>query len=207
MPCPAGSFYAGFNATQKSDCLQCRPDNFSPSGASLCTRCSDGQTSKAGAATCDVVSCVPSAFDADKFKCFSDLAKAAIIIGYIVSLFSSIFSVYKARVFVRERVQRLQAAGVEPTLKRIVFVERTLADHSKHMLRSHADKGAAPDEGGTGSEDAVVQMVRGNQRQLQEQQQQFQEQQRDIQQLQEQLKQQQEQIQQLTHHIQRLQQV
>ena len=163
---------------------------------------------------------MPSALDPDKFKCFSDLAKAGVIIGYVFTFFSSLFSVYKARVFVRERVQRLQAAGVRLTLKRIVFVERALANHSKHMLLSLADRGAAPDEGGAGSEDAVVQMVRGVQRQLQEQQQQQQQQRQQQQQLifqlQEQLKQQQQQhenyqqqqhqIQELTHHFQRLQQ-
>ncbi len=195
IPCPAGSFYAGFNATQLTDCLQCAPDNFSPSGASLCTRCSDQQTSKAGAATCD--SCVPSAFDPDKFKCYSDLAKAGVIVGYIFTFFSSLFSVYKARVLLRERVQRLQAAGVKPTLKRVVFVERALANHSKRMLVSLADSGAAPDAGGTGREDAVIEMVRGVQRQLQEHQ-------RHIQQLQEQLKHQQHEQQQQHQNFQRL---
>jgi hypothetical protein len=53
--------------------------------------------------------------------------------------------VNKARVFARERVQRLQAAGVKPTLKRIVFVERAMANHSKHMLLSLADRSAPSD--------------------------------------------------------------
>ena len=44
------------------------------------------------------------------------------------------------RNFVRERVHRLKAASIKPTLKRIVFVERTLANHSKLMLLSLADK-------------------------------------------------------------------
>jgi hypothetical protein len=118
---------------------------------------------------------VPSAFDPAKFKCFSDLAKAGVIIGYIISFFSFLFSVYKARVFVRERVQRLQAAGVRPTLKRIVFVERALANHSKHMLLPLADRAGALGESGPGSDGAAVDTVRDLQRQvaqLQEQQQQ-----------------------------------
>ncbi len=73
-------------------------------------------------------------------------------------------------------MQRLRAAGVRPTLKRILFVERTLANDPRHMLVTLSDMHthAAPDESGAGSEDAVVQMpgmVRGVQRQLQEQQQ------------------------------------
>jgi exonuclease VII large subunit len=118
---------------------------------------------------------------------------------------------------VRERVQRLQAAGVRPTLKRIVFVERALANHSKHMLVTLADMHmhAEPDEGGAGSEGAVDKMVRGVQKQLQEQQQhilllqeqmkqekqqQQQQQHENYQQLQEQLKQQQQQYEQQQQH-------
>jgi hypothetical protein len=183
-PCPDGNYCpeSGISSPPGYYCptstvnpSPCPANTFSPSWGIpqlyQCTPCSDGQTSKAGAATCD--SCAPSAFDPDKFKCFSDLSKAGVIIGYIVSFFSSIFSAYKARIFVRERMQRLQAAGVKPTLKRVVFVERALANHSKHMLLSLADRGAVPDEGNAGSEDAVVLMVRGVQRQLQEQQQQL----------------------------------
>jgi hypothetical protein len=210
IPCPAGSFYAGFNATQASDCLQCAPDNFSPSGASLCTRCSDGQTSKAGAASCDVVSCIPSAIDPDKFKCYSDLAKAGVIIGYIFSFFSFLFSVYKARVFVRERVQRLQAASIKPTLKRIVFVERALANHSKHMLLPLADRAGALGESGPGSDGAAVDTVRDLQRQVAQQQheiqQLMQQQQHYEQRVEQQMQQQRQEILHLTQQLQRLQQ-
>jgi hypothetical protein len=62
-----------------------------------------------------------------------------VVLGYIVSLLSSLFSLYKLRIFVRERVQRLKAASIKPTLKRIVFMERTLAKHSKLMILSLAD--------------------------------------------------------------------
>ena len=40
-----------------------------------------------------------------------------VTIDHITPFFPPFFSVLKARVFVRERVQRLQAAGVRPTLK------------------------------------------------------------------------------------------
>ena len=188
IPCPAGSFYSDFNATQISDCLQCPPDNFSPPGASLCTRCSDGQTSKAGAATCDVVSCVPSLFDPDKWKCYSDREKASIISGFILSLISFLFSVYKVRVVVRERVQRLQAASIKPTLKRIVFVERALANHSKRMLLSVAERAEALGESGPGNDGAAVDSMRDLQRQVEQLQEQQQQQQQQILQLTQQLK-------------------
>jgi hypothetical protein len=145
-------------------------------GAAACTPCGVGFTSLPDSTRC--ATCTPSAFDSAKFKCFSDLSKAGVIIGYISSLLSFLFSVYKARVFVRERVQRLQAAGVNPTLKRIVFVERALANHSKHMMLSLADRAGALGESGPGSDGAAVDTVRDLQRQvsqLQEQQQQQQE--------------------------------
>ena len=159
---------------------------------------------------------MPFIFDLSSFKCFNPVALAFVILGYIVSALSSLFSLYKLRIFVRERVQRLKAASIKPTLKRIVFVERTLANHSKLMLLSLADKaGDGSDESRPGSYDAVVQMVRSVQRQVQEQQQQFQQhiqeqlkqqQQQFQQQLQEQMQQQQQVIQQLAQQLQRLQQ-
>ena len=164
--------------------------------------------------------CVPLIFDPSTFKCFNPVALAFVILGYIVSALSSLFSLYKLRIFVRERVQRLKAASIKPTLKRIVFVERTLANHSKLMLLSLADKaGDGSDESRHESDDAVVQMVRSVQRQVQEQQQQQQQhiqeqlkqqqqqqQQQFQQQLQEHMQQQQQVIQQLAQQLQRLQQ-
>ena len=147
---------------------------------------------------------MPFIFDLSSFKCFNPVALAFVILGYIVSVLSSLFSLYKLRIFVRERVQRLKAASIKPTLKRIVFAERTLANHSKLMLLSLADKaGDGSDESRPGSYDAVVQMVRSVQRQVQEQQQQ---QQQFQQQLQEQMQQQQQVMQQLAQQLQRLQQ-
>ena len=146
---------------------------------------------------------MPFIFDPSTFACFNPVALAFVILGYVVSVLSSLFSLYKLRIFVRERVQRLKAASIKPTLKRIVFVERTLANHSKLTLLSLADKaGDGSDESRPGSDDAVVQMVRSVQRQVQEQQQQ---QQQFQQQLQEQLQQQQQVIQQLAQQLQRLQ--
>ena len=146
--------------------------------------------------------CLALIFDPSTFACFNPVALAFVILGYIVSALSSLFSLYKLRIFVRERVQRLQAASIKPTLKRIVFVERTLANHSKLMLLSLADKaGDGSDESRPGSDEVVVQMVRSVQRQVQEQQQQQQQQFQQLEQqqqqfqqhIQEQLKQQQQQ--------------
>jgi len=127
---------------------------------------------------------------------------------------------YKLRLFVRERVQKLQAAGIKPTLKRVVFLERTLANHSKHMLLPRVEQGGAAsvsmDEARPASDEAVVRMLRDLQTQMQQQQllhqQQFTQleqqlkQQQQQQQQQQQLTQQQQQQQQQQHLLRQLQQ-
>ena len=150
---------------------------------------------------------MPNIFDPSTFECFTSVALAFVILGYIVSALSSLFSLYMLRIVVRERVQRLRVASIKPTLKRVVFVERTLANHSKLTLLSLADKaGDGSDESRPSSDEVVVQMVRSVQRQMQEQQQQQQQSQQLQQQLQEQMQKQQQVIQQLTQQLQRLQQ-
>ena len=124
---------------------------------------------------------------------------------------------YKLRVFVRERVQKLQAAGIKPTLKRVVFLERTLANHSKHMLLPRVEQGGAAsvsmDEARPASDEAVVRMLRDLQTQMQQQQQQQQQQQHILRQLQQQQEQHhqetsrlQQEMQQLAQQLQHLQQ-
>jgi isoleucyl-tRNA synthetase len=98
-----------------------------------------------------------------------------VVSGMIVTLLSSLFSVYKLRIAVRERVQRLRAAGVKPTVKRMVFVERALTNHSKQMLLSLEDRAGSLGETRPGSDESIAREVRDLQRQLkhvQEQQQQ-----------------------------------
>ena len=131
---------------------------------------------------------MPSAFNQEKFKCYSTVGQVLVILGYVLSLLSSLFSIYKLRIFIRERMQRLKAAGIKPTLKRVVFLQRTLANHSKHMLVSLTEQPDATPmtEAMPTSDEAVVRMVRDLQAQMQQQQQQQQQReqhQKDIQQL------------------------
>jgi hypothetical protein len=97
-----------------------------------------------------------------------------LILGYIVSVISSLFSIYKFRSFLRERAQKLKAAGIEPNLKRIVFFQRTLANHSKVMLLCIDDSlsGCNP------SSDREVQSVRDVRKQLLQMQEQLRQHQR-----------------------------
>jgi len=144
IPCPVGTSYPLFNATHASDCTLCQAGFFALSGASACSACGADQTSEAGAETCHP--CVPSAFSVTGFKCYSTLARVLVICGYVLSLFSSLFSIYKLHAFVLERMQKLKAAGIKPTIKRFFFLERALRNSSKLMLLSlseHADAAGA----------------------------------------------------------------
>ena len=104
-------------------------------------------------------------------------------------------------------MQKLKDAGIKPSLKRIVFLERTLANHSKLMLVSmtkNAEQPCANDEGGPKSDESIVQMVQiqlqVQERRQQQIQEQLKQQQQQHQQLQDQLKQQQQQHKQQLHH-------
>jgi hypothetical protein len=57
-------------------------------------------TSPAGAETCDP--CVPNVFSLRTFSCFSVIAQVGVIGGYIISVFSALFCMYKFRLMVLE---------------------------------------------------------------------------------------------------------
>jgi hypothetical protein len=199
QPCDTGKFS---EKTGQSLCVACPEDFVALSaGAVFCTPCGTGLTSSPDFTRCE--KCLPSYFKPSTYKCYTPLELAFVILSFIVSVLSSLFSLNKLRIFVQERVQKLKAASIKPTLKRVVFMQRALVNQSKLMLLSLADKtGADHDETRPASNEAVVQLMRNVQRQLQEQQQQFHQLQQN---LQEQLQQQQQMIHQLTQQLQRLQ--
>ncbi len=143
---------------------------------------------------------MPSPFNLDKFKCYTDIEKVGVILSYVMSALSTAFSIYKLRVFARERAQKLHAAGIKPTFKRLVFLERTLANHCKLMLLRVFEKADARQDASDGD---FSRLVSDLQRQLQEQQQQ---QQQTMQQLQQQLLYHQQQLQQQQQEVQQLRQ-
>jgi DNA anti-recombination protein RmuC len=148
------------------------------------------------------------------FDCSTPFERIWTIIGYAFTICSALFTLHKLRITVRERVQRLQAASIRPTLKRIVFVERALADHSKHMLLTLADRAGALGESGLENDGDAVHTVRALYRQLTQLQEQQQQQRQEMQQLMQQQQQHHEQqlqllrqeMLQLTQQLQRLQQ-
>ena len=117
-----------------------------------------------------------------------------IIFGLVISVISSLFSVYKFRIIVRDRVEKLKEAGIKPSFSRIFFIERTLANHTKLLLLTVFEKEGSLNGRRPASDEDVAQLVRDMQRQLLQMQEQLQQQQ---QQSQQQQQQQQQEIQQL----------
>jgi hypothetical protein len=109
---------------------------------------------------------VPSAFNPSKFKCYTDAEKVLVVSGMLVTVVSSLFSGYKLRIAVRKRLQRLRAANIEPTFKRVVFIEHTLANLSKIEMFPLAGEAASLGEPVPESVAAIVDMVHKLQRQL-----------------------------------------
>jgi septin family protein len=116
---------------------------------------------------------------------------------------SSLFSVYKFRNLVQERVHKLVAAGIKPTLKHVVFLDRAFSSHSKRekQLLSVTEPAASFDMNGNTSSPARdgedVGLMRDFQLQMQQTRQEMkQQQQQQQQQMQQEMKQQQQQMQQ-----------
>ena len=86
---------------------------------------------------------MPNVFSYRTFQCFSVIAQVAVIGGYIISVLSALFSMYKFRMFVLQRMRELNSNGIKPTLKRVIFLQRTLANHSKRQLLPHSDRADA----------------------------------------------------------------
>ena len=57
-----------------------------------------------------------------------------VILGYIASIGSALFSLYKFRLTILVRIERLKQRGIKPTLKRLVFLEQALSDRDKQMI-------------------------------------------------------------------------
>ena len=170
LPCTPGSICPSIGLQSSSPC----PSNtFAPSsGSAACTPCPSGHTSSSNSVSCE--KCLPSALDPSTFSCYTPLQQGWIIFGYVMSVVSSIFSLYKLRIFVLERIEKLKEAGIKPSFKCILFLDRTLTNHSKHMLVSMSEQPSDTSE--IESQNVVFEMVHEMQLRLKEQQQQHQQQ-------------------------------
>jgi len=84
-----------------STCLPCSPSQSCPEGTST-------PTAGAGTTTWQIVTYVLSA------------------IGSVIGILVAVFRVYPA---IKARVDKLREAGIKPTLKRVVFLQKTLSKY------------------------------------------------------------------------------
>ena len=87
--------------TSASTCLPCSPSQSCPEGTSI-------PTTAGAVTTWQIVTYVLSA------------------IGFVVGILVGVFRVYPA---IKARVNKLREAGIKPTLKRVVFLQKTLSKY------------------------------------------------------------------------------
>jgi hypothetical protein len=83
--------------------------------------------SSAGAKSCSPEVCVPAPFNFATFNCYSAASKAGLIVSYVLSLISVLLFPFKMRAIYLRRKASLLAAGLQPTLMRLVFHSSAIA--------------------------------------------------------------------------------
>ena len=109
-PCPQNTYSASTRQTSQSQCSPCPPGEQSGSGSFECS-----------------VPCLPSPFNFQTFSCYSTQSKVLVVCSGCVSLFSAVFFPFKMRAIYKKRKAKLEAKGVRPTLKHIIFYRSALA--------------------------------------------------------------------------------
>jgi hypothetical protein len=124
--CPAGS-YCGNNAGSPTPCPQ-NTYSASPqqSSQSQCAACPPGEQSGPGSFQCSAP-CVPSPFNFQTFGCYSTQSKVLVVFSWCVSFFSAVFFPFKMRAIYKKRKAKLEAKGLLPTLKNIIFYRSVVA--------------------------------------------------------------------------------
>jgi hypothetical protein len=124
-PCPPGTYNP---STRSSVCIPCQANTFCPdNGASQGLPCPSGLDSSPGATACTPPPCIPSPWNANTFSCYSTEGKVGIILSYSLSLISAVLFPVKMRIIYKYRKGKLQAKGIRPTLRHIIFFRSALA--------------------------------------------------------------------------------
>jgi hypothetical protein len=143
IPCPKGSYCPSGSAAPKpcAEGSYCPPSSNAPvpcpagsygsqyglDSGEQCTKCPQGMQSFAGATSCSPEICIPAPFNFATFNCYSTLSKIGMIVSYILSLISAILFPFKLRTIYLNRKALLEAAGLQPTLKHMIFHKSAIA--------------------------------------------------------------------------------
>ena len=124
--CPRGSFCKS-SAGAASPCPQ---NTFSDSvgliSESQCIRCPPGKDSGIGAVECSSP-CIPSPWNVQTFQCYSTEGKVIVVLTWCASLFSAVFFPFKTWSMYKYRRGKLEAKGIRPTLKHLIFFRTALS--------------------------------------------------------------------------------
>ena len=116
--CPEGSF-CPFGAIEP---LICPMNTYASKGSPACTPCDNGQyTETVGSSVC--VDCSGNRFQISGWWCMSSYDRAIFIIVWVGSIISGIATIKKIRDFVKERLDKLNDAGLRFTWERFIFID------------------------------------------------------------------------------------
>ena len=127
-PCPRGSFCPASSAAATPCPLNTYGDSVQLVSESQCTRCLPGTYSTGiGAVECSSPPCIPSPWNVRTFQCYSTEGKVIVVLTWCASLFSAVFFPFKVWSAYKYRRGKLEAKGVRPTLKHLIFFHTALA--------------------------------------------------------------------------------
>jgi len=113
--CPSGTF----------EPILCLKNTFALPQSGICTPCPSGQFTKGeGANSCIV--CPTSKWNAEGWYCMSEIEKGIFIVGWIVTSFSAMLTLWKFYTFTKERLKKIANNGLKRTLRNFVFMEKIL---------------------------------------------------------------------------------
>jgi hypothetical protein len=125
--CPRGS-YCESGAGAASACPQNTYSNsVKLTSESQCIRCPPGKDSGIGAVECSSPQCIPSLWNVQTFQCYSTEGKVIVVLTWCASLFSAVFFPFKTWSVYKYRRDKLEAKGIRPTLKHLIFFRTALS--------------------------------------------------------------------------------
>jgi hypothetical protein len=125
-PCPRGSFCPA-SASAATPCPQNTYGELPKLvSESQCARCPFSVDSGIGAVECSLP-CIPSPWNVNTFQCYSTEGKVIVVLTWCASLFSAVFFPFKVWSAYKYRRGKLEAKGVRPTLKHLIFFHTALA--------------------------------------------------------------------------------
>lgn len=151
FPCPIGSYCpegsnkgipckGGYQCPFGSiEAKICPKNTFSLFESGACTPCPNAEfTDKEGSISCKI--CPSQNWNIDGWYCMNDVDRAILVTTWLLTAFSSGFSIYKFLNFIIDRYKGLKSAGINMTLKNFIFVDFTFNTRRTAILQENNDE-------------------------------------------------------------------